>query len=161
MVTDRKSNSYITPEGFDDLKAQLKKLWLNDRPEMTKRLSEAAALGDRSENADYTYCKRQLGLIDRQIRHLDSRLDELTVVYDAPNNQDIVYFGAVVELELAGDTRRTHRIVGADETHLHAMNISVASPLARALIGSGLNEEVTVCRPDGQRRYRIVSIRYV
>ena len=160
MPEKTKSSSYITPEGFNDLKAQLKKLWLQDRPEMTKRLSAAAALGDRSENADYSYCKRQLGLIDRQIRYLDARLDEVTVVYDAPKDQNVVYFGAIVDLESDAETSTTYRIVGSDETHLDSMNISVASPLARALIGSRLGEEVTVRRPKGEHSFRVTQIRY-
>ena len=155
-----KPNSYITPEGFNDLTAQLKKLWLEDRPEMTKRLAAAAALGDRSENADYSYCKRQLGLIDRQIRHLDACLAVVTVVYDVPVKQDVVYFGAFVDLESEGVERSTYRIVGSDETHLDSQNISVESPLAKALIGSRVGDDVSVTRPDGERSYRIVQIRY-
>ena len=160
MATSSKSSSYITPEGYNDLKLQLKRLWLEERPEMTRRLAAAAALGDRSENADYTYCKRQLGFIDRQIRRLDARLSDVTVVYDAPAKRDVVYFGAIVSLDSKDSDRTKYRIVGPDETHLDAMNISVASPLAKTLIGSRLGDDVSVIRPDGAKVYRVVKIEY-
>jgi transcription elongation factor GreB len=131
------------------------------RPEVVKALSAAAAEGDRSENAEYTYRKKQLGEIDRRVRYLSKRLETLRVVDAAPGDRDAVYFGAEVELEDVDSGKTTrHRIVGPDETDARQGWISIDSPLARALLKQRVDDEVDALLPGGQVRMRIVSIAY-
>ena len=143
-----KATALITREGHSRLKAELDDLWRVRRPEVVRALAAAAAEGDRSENAEYTYRKKQLGEIDRRVRYLSKRLETLRVVDAAPADRDAVYFGATVEIEHAtsGDTRR-YRIVGPDETDAKQGWISVDSPLARAMLRKRVDDEFEAALP--------------
>ncbi|MDJ0653803.1 MAG: transcription elongation factor GreB [Xanthomonadales bacterium] len=155
-----RSAPYITPEGYQNLKQELDYLWRELRPEVTRAVTAAAAEGDRSENAEYIYRKKQLREIDRRVRYLGKRLDVLKVVREKPRDQDAVFFGARVTLEDAvGDTRR-YRIVGSDESNPAQGSISVDSPLARALLKKRVDDEVMVELPRGQTCYVIVDVQY-
>jgi transcription elongation factor GreB len=155
-----RSSPYITPEGYARLQAELKHLWKEKRPEVTRKVSEAAALGDRSENAEYIYGKKQLREIDARVRFLSKRLDELTVVDRPPRDPDQIFFGAYVTLETeTGETVR-YRLVGPDEFDAAAEFISIDSPVARALLKKRVDEEVEVERGEGTAHYTIVEIRY-
>jgi len=155
-----RSSPYITPEGERTLRAELRDLWLRRRQEVVPALQAAAAEGDRSENAEYIYRKRQLAEIDRRVRYLSKRLDEVVIVHSKPPRQDRVFFGAEVCLEdTAGELRR-YRIVGADETSASKGWISVDSPLARALLGCRVNDTVAVALPEGQVEFTVQEIGY-
>ena len=151
----------VTPEGQARLKAELDTLWRVERPEVVKALAAAAAEGDRSENAEYTYRKKQLGGIDRRVRYLGKRLESLRVVDSAPSDPQAVYFGAHVELENAasGESAR-YRIVGPDETDAALGWISIDSPLARAMLKKRVDDEFEAQLPGGAVRYVIVDVRY-
>ena len=151
----------VTPEGQARLKAELDTLWRVERPEVVKALAAAAAEGDRSENAEYTYRKKQLGAIDRRVRYLGKRLEALRVVDGAPSDPQAVYFGAHVELENAasGETAR-YRIVGPDETDAKLGWISIDSPLARAMLKKRVDDEFEAQLPGGAVRYFIIDVRY-
>lgn len=136
------SSAYITPEGFERLSTELKTLWKVERPEVTKKVSEAAAQGDRSENADYIYGKRRLREIDSRIQYLSKRLDKLTVVDRAPPDEGAVFFGAWVTLELDSTQEVTYRIVGPDEIDPATNSISIDAPVARALLKKRIDDEV-------------------
>lgn len=156
---------YITPEGAAALRSELDRLWRTERPEVTQKVKEAAAMGDRSENAEYIYGKRQLRSIDRRVRFLRKTLDEIVVVDRTPDDTGRVFFGAWVRVARAGspdgpDDRRWVRIVGRDEYDPRRHWISVESPLARALIGKPLDATVTVDTPEGREDWSIESIRY-
>lgn len=155
-----KSSAYITPEGARRLRDELDRLWRTERPEVTQAVSEAAAQGDRSENAEYIYGKKRLREIDRRIRYLQKRLDEITVVERAPTDGARVFFGAWVRLEDAGGNRVSYRIVGADEFDAGKGLISIDSPLARALLKKGVDDEVEVVLPAGRKTYRVLAVRY-
>jgi len=153
-------SSYITPEGFEKLRAELDQLWRVERPRVTQEVAAAAAQGDRSENAEYIYGKKRLREIDRRVQFLTRRLDELTVVRDVPEDRDRIYFGAWVSLEdEAGETMR-YRIVGPDESDAGSGRISIDSPVARALMGRRAGDEVEVRRPRGDACYTIVQVEY-
>lgn len=156
-----KSTALITRAGHERLKAELDELWRVKRPEVVKALAAAAAEGDRSENAEYTYRKKQLGEIDRRVRYLSKRVPALRVVDEAPADPDVVFFGATVEVEDvdSGDTRR-YRIVGPDETDAKAGWISIDSPLARAMLKKRLDDEFEAELPGGARRFVIVEVGY-
>jgi transcription elongation factor GreB len=156
-----KSTALITREGHARLKAELDDLWRVRRPEVVKALAAAAAEGDRSENAEYTYRKKQLGEIDRRVRYLSKRLEVLRVVDEAPHDPDAVFFGAIVEVEniVNGDTRR-YRIVGPDETDAKLGHISIDSPLARAMLKKRLDDEFEAQLPGGIERFVIVEVSY-
>ena len=155
-----KSSPYITPEGEGALKSELKALWLLRRQEVVPALSAAAAEGDRSENAEYIYRKKQLGEIDRRVRYISRRLDEVEVVHHSPPDRERVYFGAVVTLEGADGAERVYRVVGADETDSRKGYISVDSPLARALLKKEVGDSVLVTLPEGSTEYLILKIDY-
>ncbi|QDW65897.1 transcription elongation factor GreB [Luteimonas granuli] len=156
-----KSTALVTPEGHARLKSELDGLWRVRRPEVVRALAAAAAEGDRSENAEYTYRKKQLGEIDRRVRYLSKRLQELRVVDTRPSDPDAVYFGARVELEDADSGEcATYRIVGPDETDAALGWISIDSPLARALLGKRADAEVDVELPGGRRRFALVAVDY-
>jgi len=155
-----KSSAYITPEGARRLRDELDHLWRVKRPQVTQAVSEAAAQGDRSENAEYIYGKKQLREIDRRIRFLQKRLDELVVVDRAPSDTSRVFFGAWVRLETGDGEVTEYRIVGPDEFDLAQGQISIDSPLARALLKRTVDEEVTVALPRGKTVYTILDIRY-
>jgi transcription elongation factor GreB len=151
----------VTPEGHARLKAELDELWRVRRPEVVKALAAAAAEGDRSENAEYTYRKKQLGEIDRRVRYLSKRLQVLRVVDTVPTDRDAVFFGASVEVEdVADGTTARYRIVGPDETDAKLGWISIDSPLARAMLKKRVDDEFEAALPGGIRRYAIVAIEY-
>lgn len=153
-----KSSAYITPSGFKILQAELQALWAR-RAGVVQALSEAAAEGDRSENAEYIYRKKELREIDRRLRYLQNRLPDLTVV-GACANQSQVFFGAWVKLEDDDGQEVNYRIVGPDEFDSSKGWISMDSPLARALLKKSVDDEVVVMTPKGEAHYYISDIRY-
>jgi transcription elongation factor GreB len=152
--------SYITPEGFRRLQQEADRLWRVERPRVTREVSDAAALGDRSENAEYIYGKRRLREIDARLRFLAKRMDDLTVVSNPPAQRERVFFGAFVEIEQEGGERRELRLVGADESDPALGLLSVESPLGRALLGKREGDEVVVLRPRGETHCEVIAIRY-
>ena len=156
-----KSTALVTPEGHARLKAELDDLWRVRRPEVVRALAAAAAEGDRSENAEYTYRKKQLGEIDRRVRYLSKRLGALRVVDTVPSDPGAVYFGALVEVEDtgSGETAR-YRIVGPDETDPARGWISIDSPLARAMLKKRVDDEFEARLPAGPERFFIIDVRY-
>ncbi|MBJ22999.1 MAG: transcription elongation factor GreB [bacterium] len=154
-------SNYITRAGFEKLQAELEWLWKVERPRVTEAVSVAAALGDRSENADYIYGKKRLREIDRRIRFLSRRIDELNVVDHGPRKEaDRVYFGAWVSVEGEDGESQRFRLVGPDEFDASGGRISVDSPVGRALMGQRLGDEVVVRRPKGDTLYEILAIEY-
>ena len=152
--------SYITPDGAKKLRAELEQLWTVERPRVTQEVADAAAQGDRSENAEYIYGKRRLREIDRRVRFLSKRLDAVTVVTEPPADANRVFFGAWVTLEDDDGEEVTYRIVGPDESDIEKRWISMEAPVAKALLGKRDGDEVTVKRPKGDITYTIVGIRY-
>lgn len=151
---------YITPDGAKKLRDELNDLWRVTRPEVTKQVSEAAALGDRSENADYIYGKKRLREIDKRIRYLTKRLDNLEIVDRLPDDQDKVYFGAWVRLENEDGEMSEVRIVGSDEFDPKLGWISLESPMAKSLLGKSKETSIFVELPDGQTEFHIVDVSY-
>ncbi|WP_404365778.1 transcription elongation factor GreB [Marinobacter sp.] len=151
---------YITPEGESQLREELNWLWKTKRPEVTQSVREAAAQGDRSENAEYIYGKKQLREIDRRVRFLTKRLEQLTVVDRHPDDQSRVYFGAWVTVEDEAGGSNCWRLVGPDEFDLGRGLLSIDSPMARALLGKRLDDEVEVRTPEGRTSVVITAIRY-
>ncbi|MEY2680224.1 MAG: hypothetical protein RL661_455 [Pseudomonadota bacterium] len=154
-----KSSPYITADGAERLESEMKALWVR-RADVTQHLAAAAAEGDRSENAEYIYRKKELREIDRRIRYLQKRLPSLTVVRELPGNRDRVFFGAWVTLEDEDGKESTFRIVGADEIDTQQGWISVDSPMARALLKKSLDDEVTVATPSGPTTWFVIAVRY-
>ncbi|HEY1076406.1 MAG TPA: transcription elongation factor GreB [Fontimonas sp.] len=155
-----KSSPHITAAGHARLKAEFEQLWHQRRPEVVRALAAAAAEGDRSENAEYQYRKKELREIDARLKYLTSRLQEVTVIEVRARSDGKVYFGAWVEIaDEQGESRR-YCIVGADETDAQAGRISVDSPVARALLGKSEGDQVTVQLPGGAQRIEIVGVRY-
>lgn len=156
-----KSTALITREGHDRLKSELDTLWRVRRPEVVNALAAAAAEGDRSENAEYTYRKKQLGEIDRRVRYLSKRLEALRVVDAAPADRDAVFFGAEVTVENAGNGERAlYRIVGPDETDAQRGWISIDAPLARAMLKKRMDDEFDAVLPTGIVHFAIAGITY-
>jgi transcription elongation factor GreB len=155
-----RSSAYITPQGAQRLREELDQLWRVKRPQVTQAVSEAAAQGDRSENAEYIYGKKQLREIDRRIRFLQKRLDVLKIVDRPPTDISRVYFGAWVRLESETGDMTEYRIVGPDESDIDKGFISIDSPLARALLKKTAEDEVTVSLPRGQTVYTVLEVRY-
>ena len=151
---------YITPEGARSLRDELNHIWKVKRPEVTSKVAAAAALGDRSENADYIYGKKHLREIDKRIRYLTKRLDNLEIVDRLPDDQDRVFFGAWVTLVDTENQESVVRIVGADEFDMSKGWISLHSPMAKALLGKHLDDEVKIETPSGKNLFEIVDIRY-
>ena len=151
---------YITPEGQEHLSEELSYLWKIKRPQVTLAVAEAAAMGDRSENAEYIYGKKQLRQIDSRIRFLAKRLGELIVVDRMPDDTSKVFFGAWVEIEDTDGNVYKYRIVGPDEFDPDRNFISIDSPMAKALLGRTEGEEVVVRRPNGTVKFVVTSIRY-
>ena len=156
----RPGSKYITPAGHARLRAELDQLWRVERPQVTAAVSAAAAQGDRSENAEYTYGKKRLREIDSRVRFLRNRLDGMTVVEHAPTDRNRVFFGAWVELEDDAGNVQRHRIVGPDEFDREAGYISMDAPLAKALMGKALDSEITLNIAGVERRFTIVWIEY-
>ena len=156
-----KSTALVTREGHARLKAELDDLWRVRRPEVVKALAAAAAEGDRSENAEYTYRKKQLGEIDRRVRYLSQRLETLRVVDTMPADPDAVFFGARIEVEnLASGQSSHYRIVGPDETDARLGWISIDSPLARAMLKKHVDDQFEATLPGGVARFAILAVDY-
>lgn len=155
-----KRSNYITREGYERLDRELKYLWKDERPKVTRAVSEAAALGDRSENAEYIYGKKRLREIDRRVRFLSKRLEDLQIVYPEKQQEGKVFFGAWVKLIDEDDKEFTYRLVGVDEWDVKKGEISIDSPVARALIGKQIDDEVVVKTPEGERYLEVVEIWY-
>ncbi|MGH8191290.1 MAG: transcription elongation factor GreB [Rhodanobacteraceae bacterium] len=156
-----RSTAIITRAGFDALKSELDHLWRELRPEVVKALAAAAAEGDRSENAEYTYRKKQLGEIDRRVRYLSKRIPSLKIAEGVAADRSAIYFGASFEIENV-DSGETHvyRIVGPDETDAKRGWISIDSPLARAALKKRIDEEFEAELPGGRMRFVVVSVHY-
>ena len=150
---------YITRHGYETMQAEMKALWKR-RQHVTEALSAAAAEGDRSENAEYIYRKKELRSIDFRIRYLQKRLPDLTVVDHLPTNTEQVFFGAWVTLEDSQGNEHSYRIVGPDEFDMEKEYISMDSPMAKALMKKLLDDDIVVQTPDGKAEYSIVAIRY-
>lgn len=156
------STALITPEGHARLKSELDELWRVRRPDVVRALAAAAAEGDRSENAEYTYRKKQLGEIDRRVRYLSKRLEILRVVDAVPSDPQSIYFGANVDVERLDDGLTAHyRIVGPDETDARLGWISIDSPLARAMLKKRVDDEFVAALPDGPSAYTILTVAYL
>ena len=151
---------YITPEGARRLQEELEQLWRVERPRVTREVAAAAALGDRSENAEYIYGKKRLREIDRRIEFLRKRFDQLVVVRPGDVARDRVYFGAIVTLEDENGAELCYRLVGPDESDVASGAISVESPIGRVLMGKRAGDEVEVTRPAGRARFVVLEIRY-
>ncbi len=154
------SAKYITPEGAARLRRELDELWRVKRPAVTRAVAEAAAQGDRSENAEYIYGKKQLAEIDRRVRFLRKRLTGIRVVDTTPSDTSRVYFGARFELTSDDGRRAEYRLVGPDEFDFAPEYVSVDSPLGKAVLGKALGSTVDVPTPEGRRRYEITGVRY-
>jgi transcription elongation factor GreB len=155
-----RGSKFITPQGAARLKQELDHLWRVLRPQVTQAVQEAAAQGDRSENAEYIYGKRQLREIDRRVRFLRQRLDGMVIVGAPPSDRSRVFFGAWVTLEDDDGAEVEYRIVGPDEFDAATGLISMDSPLGRALMGKRLDDEVKVELPGGAKRYAVVGVKY-
>ena len=158
-----KRSPHITPEGAKKLRTELDQLWTVERPRVTQEVADAAAQGDRSENAEYIYGKKRLREIDRSMHFLQKRLRVLNVV-DPTEQKDVtkVFFGATVGLENEEDgSKSTYQLVGPDETDTKGGRISVESPIGKALLGRNKGDTVVVNRPKGEIELTIVTIKYV
>ena len=159
--TQTMKSNLITRGGHDKLVAELKHLWHDERPEITKKVNWAASLGDRSENADYQYNKQLLRKIDRRVRYLGKRLEELKIIDFSPEQEGKVYFGAWVDIENEEGECKRIRIVGVDEIYdHHPQHISIDSPMARALLAKQVDDEAEVLTPSGKKRWYINKIEY-
>ena len=154
------ASKYVTVAGARRLREELEQLWREERPRVTQAVAAAAAQGDRSENAEYTYGKRRLREIDRRVRFLRRRLEGMVIVDQPPVDPQRVFFGAWVQLEAEDGTRSRYHIVGPDEFDMAPGYISMDSPLGRALLRRRIEEEVAVETPAGSRIYAIVAIEY-
>jgi transcription elongation factor GreB len=154
------STKYITPEGAARLRRELDELWRVKRPAVTKAVAEAAAQGDRSENAEYIYGKKQLAEIDRRVRFLRKRLTGIRVVATTPSDTDTVYFGAWFTLADEDGKRSEYRLVGPDEFDFAPGYISVDSPLGKAVLGKAVGSTISVRAPEGEREYELTDVRY-
>jgi transcription elongation factor GreB len=154
-----KSN-YLTAEGEARMRQELDFLWREERPLVTRQVSEAAALGDRSENAEYIYGKKRLREIDRRVRYLRKRLESAVVVRTVPSNMEKIYFGAWVTLDTEDGSSHEYRIVGPDEVGDKPGYVSMDAPLGRAMMGKQLDDDIAVSSPAGRVRYTIAEIRY-
>ena len=155
-----KGSKFITQSGWQVLKDELDYLWKVKRPQVTQAVSEAAAQGDRSENAEYIYGKKQLREIDSRVRFLRQRLDRMMVVTQQPSDPARIFFGAWITLEDDDGNEVEYRIVGPDEFDATKKLISMDSPLARALFKKAIDDEVTIEVPGGRKTYVVVAISY-
>jgi len=156
----KKSSPYITPEGIEKLRAEVQQLWKVERPVVTETVHQAALNGDRSENGDYIYGKQRLREIDRRVRYLSKRIEDVTIVEYSPKQEGKVFFGAWVSLENEAGEHVRYRIVGADEIDTRSGCISVDSPMAKALIGKRIDDEITVDTGERQIEWWITEISY-
>jgi transcription elongation factor GreB len=157
---EKPGSPYITPEGADRLRAEAQYLWRQLRPEVVRALAAAAAEGDRSENAEYTYRKKQLGGIDRRLRYLGKRIDSMKIVDRPPADTSVIRFGARVVLNNSVEGRVEYRIVGVDETDAKQGFISIDSPVARALLGKRVGDCTEVELPECLVELEVLSIHY-
>ena len=155
-----KSHRHITPDGYKRLLAEHDQIWKVHRPKVVREVEAAAALGDRSENAEYIYGKKKLRELDRRLQELRDLMDKLTVTEPKPHPTGRAYFGAWVTVELEDGTEKTYRLVGPDETEPSAGAISVDAPLGRALLGKRDGEVVAVMRPAGLVELTVVEVRW-
>ena len=153
-------SKYITPEGKKRLTEEFFNLWKVKRPEVTAALAAAAAEGDRSENAEYIYRKKQLREIDSRIHFLKNRLEDVVTVESMPDDQNRVFFGAWVTLEDGDGNQVVYRIVGPDEFAPDKGFISMDSPVARALMKKSVGDEVVVSRPKGDAVFTVIAVTY-
>jgi len=153
-------SNYITVEGEQRLRDELDYLWRTERPKVTQQVSDAAAMGDRSENAEYIYGKKRLREIDRRVRHLRKRLEALTVVDKPPSDPSRIYFGAWITVEDEEGDVHDYRLVGPDEIAQKPGYISVDAPLGRALLGKSADSEVEILTPGGMREWLVLQVRY-
>lgn len=153
-------SKYITPEGYKTLAGELMRLWNEERPRVTQEVADAAALGDRSENAEYIYGKKRLREIDRRVQYLRKRIDKLEIVSPPDVDDGKVRFGAWVELEDEEGEIVEYRVVGADEFDVSRGWISIDSPVGQALIGKREGDEIRVVRPKGETYYTLLGYRY-
>lgn len=153
-------SNLITQAGATRLRNELAHLWKNLRPEVTRAITAAAAEGDRSENAEYIYRKKQLREIDRRIRYLQKRTQEMQVIEHKPQDQSRIFFGAEVTLEDEAGAQLRYRIVGSDEFDHQKHYISIDSPMARAMLKKQVDDEVIVSLPTGKKEYWVVGITY-
>ena len=151
---------YITPEGEKALRDEVYQLWKVERPQVTEAVHEAAKNGDRSENGDYIYGKRRLREIDSRVGFLTRRLDKLEVVDRIPDNQNKIFFGAWVTVTDQDSHQQSYRIVGPDEFDLSLGKLSMDSPLAKAILGKSIGDEVVFKTPEGERVLYINAVRY-
>ncbi len=155
------SAKLITPEGLQQLRDELDHLWRVERPKVTQAVSDAAAMGDRSENAEYIYGKKRLREIDRRVRYLQKRIPDLKVVDRPPDDPQRIFFGAWVRLEDEDGNEHEYRIVGPDEFDPAQGWISIDAPLARALLKKTVDDEVKVALPKGETTYFVVAVQYL
>ena len=153
-------SNYITVEGEQRLRDELHYLWKVERPEVTQSVSDAAALGDRSENAEYIYGKRRLREIDRRVRHLRKRLEVLTVINSKPSDPSRIYFGAWVKVEDEDGHEHCFRLIGRDEVGEGAGYISIDAPLGKALLGKSVDDEVSIQTPNGRKLWFVLAVSY-
>ena len=158
---EKPGSPYITAEGASRLREEVRYLWRELRPEVVKALAAAAAEGDRSENAEYTYRKKQLGGIDRRIRYLSKRIDIMKIVDRSPADTTIIRFGARITLLTSSDGQVDYRIVGVDETDAAKGYISIDSPIARALLGKVVGDTTEVELPECLAQIEVIAIRYL
>ena len=155
-----KISNYVTAAGEKRLREELNYLWRTERPQITQSVSEAAAMGDRSENAEYIYGKKRLREIDRRVRHLRKRLELLTVVSTPPSDPSKIYFGAWVNLEDESGTTHRYRLIGPDEVGDATGYISIDAPLGRALLGKSADCEVSIETPSGHKLWYVIDVSY-
>lgn len=154
-----RSSPYISRKGFERLQQEQSDIWVK-RADVTAHLSAAAAEGDRSENAEYIYRKKELRELDRRIRYLQKRLPDLTIV-ERRADDDHIYFGATVELETGDGETLTVTLVGADEIDPSKGHISIDSPVARALLKKQVDDDIDVVVNGKKLNYSVLSIRYL
>ena len=159
-AAEKPGSPYITPEGARRLREEVQYLWRELRPEVVKALAAAAAEGDRSENAEYTYRKKQLGGIDRRVRYLSKRIDIMKIVDRPPADTSIIRFGAQITLLSSIDGQVEYRIVGVDETDAPKGHISIDSPVAKALLGKTVGDTIEVELPECLAHIEVMAIKY-
>ena len=152
--------AYITPQGAEKLKKELEFLWREERPKVTQSVAEAAAQGDRSENASYIYGKKRLREIDSRVRFLTKRLEELKIVDPTTRTDTKIFFRAYIRLEDEDEEEVVYRIVGPDESDAKRGHISLDSPMAKALMGKEEGDTVRVKRPKGVAVFEILEVSY-
>jgi len=157
---ERPGSPYITAEGASRLREEIQYLWRQLRPEVVKALAAAAAEGDRSENAEYIYRKKQLGGIDRRIRYLSKRIDVMIIVDQVPADTSVIRFGAQITLDTSLEGEVDYRIVGVDETDAKKGHISIDSPVARALLGKRVGDSTEVELPECRVLFEVIAIQY-